>query len=164
MSSIRSSGDFDPARTDADRHTRRIGTKSAMLLLGDNQVRVLVKSGSRHSPVVWLFFRNGRAHSASHFKRCRNESFMARRIIFSDFREPAAEEAYEIAYDYIEKSGQMRDDFEACAFLAQRISVMVDEGQTNKIRIANRAINEYECYVRECDRLIFGNVGLDLSA
>jgi len=89
---------------------------------------------------------------------------MARRIIFSDFREPAAEEAYEIAYDYIEKSGQMRDDFEACAFLAQRISVMVDEGQTNKIRIANRVINEYECYVRECDSLVFGNVSLDLSA
>jgi hypothetical protein len=84
------------------------------------------------------------------------------RIIFSDFRDPAAEEAYDIAYDYVKRSGRMRDDFEACTILAQLISAMVDEGQTNKIRIANRAITEYECYVRECESLIHG--GLDLRA
>lgn len=76
------------------------------------------------------------------------------RIIFSDFRVAAAEKAYEIAYDYIERSGAMRDEFEACVFLAQRLSAMVEEGHTNKIRMANRAINEYERYVSECGRLI----------
>jgi len=74
-------------------------------------------------------------------------------MIFSDFREAAAEKAYEIAYNYIERSGAMRDEFEACVFLAQRMSAMVDEGHTNKIRMANRAIAEYQRYVGECERL-----------
>jgi hypothetical protein len=76
------------------------------------------------------------------------------RIIFSDFRETAAEKAYEIAYNYIERSGAMRDEFERCVFLAQRLSAMIDEGHTNKIRMANRAIAEYERYISECQRLI----------
>ncbi len=71
------------------------------------------------------------------------------RIIFSDFRESVAEKAYEIAYDYIERSGAMRDEFETCVFLAQRLSAMIEEGQTNKIRMANRAISEYQRYIGE---------------
>jgi hypothetical protein len=74
-------------------------------------------------------------------------------IIFSDFRDTAAEQAYEIAFDYIERSGAMRDEFEACVFLAQRISAMVDEGHTNRIRMANRAITDYQRYIGECERL-----------
>ena len=76
------------------------------------------------------------------------------RLIFSDFREPAAEQAYTIAWDYLARSGAIRDEFEACVFLAQRVTMMVDDGHANKIRMANQAISEYQRYVRECDRLI----------
>jgi len=46
-------------------------------------------------------------------------------IIFNDFREPAAEQAYEIAWDYLARSAAIRDEFEACVFLAQRVTMMV---------------------------------------
>jgi hypothetical protein len=75
-------------------------------------------------------------------------------IIFSDYRNPAAEQAYEIAWDFLCRSGSIRDEFEACVFLAQRVSTMVDRGETNRIRMANRAISEYEQYVDEREMLV----------
>jgi len=74
-------------------------------------------------------------------------------IIFSDRRNPAAEEAYEIAWDFLARSGVIRDEFEACTFLAQRIVVMVEQGHTSQIRMANRAITEYQRYIDERDEL-----------
>lgn len=79
---------------------------------------------------------------------------MMTHIIFSDYRNPAAEQAYEIAWDFLARTGAIRDEFEACVFLAQRIAVMVDEGQANRIRMANRAISEYQRHVEERDELI----------
>jgi hypothetical protein len=75
-------------------------------------------------------------------------------IVFSDYRNPAAEQAYEIAWDFLDRTGAIRDEFEACVFLAQRITGMVEEGQTNRIRMANRAISQYQHHVRERDHLI----------
>ncbi|MBW7969562.1 hypothetical protein [Bradyrhizobium sp. BR 10289] len=72
-------------------------------------------------------------------------------LIFSDYRNPAAEQAYEIAWDYLARAGTIRDEFKACVFLAQRVAVMVDQGQTNRIRMANRAITEYQRYIDESD-------------
>ncbi len=66
------------------------------------------------------------------------------RILFSDFREPAAGEAYEIAYDYLARSGLVRDEYETFVFLAQVIMAMVDQGHGNRIRMANQAISAYE--------------------
>ncbi|GMO21589.1 MULTISPECIES: hypothetical protein [Bradyrhizobium] len=68
-------------------------------------------------------------------------------IIFSDYRSPAAEQAYEIAWNFLARTGVIGDEFEACVFLAQRITMMVEEGQTNRIRMANRAISEYQRHV-----------------
>lgn len=79
---------------------------------------------------------------------------MMTHIIFSDYRNPAAEQAYEIAWDFLAQTGAIRDEFEACVFLAQRVTMMVDQGQTNRIRMANRAISEYQHYVDERDNLI----------
>jgi hypothetical protein len=76
------------------------------------------------------------------------------KIIFSDYRNPAAEQAYEIAWDFLARGGAISDEFETCVFLAQRITMMVDEGQTNRIRMANRAISEYEHYVEDLDKPI----------
>jgi hypothetical protein len=75
-------------------------------------------------------------------------------IIFSDYRNPAAEQAYEIAWDFLDRTGAIRDEFEACVFLAQRIAGMVEEGQTNRIRMANRAISEYQRFADKCDNLV----------
>ena len=75
-------------------------------------------------------------------------------IIFSDYRNPAAEQAYEIAWDFLARTGAIRDEFEACVFLAQRITRMVEEGQANRLRIANRAISEYQDHVEEADEYI----------
>ncbi|WP_370157143.1 hypothetical protein [Bradyrhizobium ottawaense] len=41
-------------------------------------------------------------------------------IIFSDYRNPAAEQAYEIAWNFLTRTGAIGDEFEACVFLAQR--------------------------------------------
>lgn len=75
-------------------------------------------------------------------------------IVFSDYRNPAAEQAYAIAWDFLDRTGAIRDEFQACVFLAQRITGMVDEGQTNRIRMANRAISEYQHHLDERDQLI----------
>ncbi len=79
---------------------------------------------------------------------------MMTHIIFSDYRNPAAEQAYEIAWDFLVRTGTICDEFEACVFLAQRITMMVEEGQTNRIRMANRAISEYQRHVDERDDYI----------
>lgn len=75
-------------------------------------------------------------------------------IIFSDYRNPAAEQAYEIAWDFLARTGAIRDEFQACVFLAQRITMMVEQGETNRIRMANRAISLYQRYVAESDDVI----------
>ncbi len=75
-------------------------------------------------------------------------------MIFSDYRDPAAEQAYEIAWDFLARTGTILDEFEACVFLAQRITMMVEDGQTNRIRMANRAISEYQRHVEQANQLI----------
>jgi len=69
--------------------------------------------------------------------------------MFSDFREPAAAEAYDIALDYLWRSGAVRDEFETYQFLAEAISRMVDRGQTNRLKMANFAISAHERRFRE---------------
>ena len=76
---------------------------------------------------------------------------MMTHIIFSDYRNPAAEQAYEIAWDFLLRTGAVREEFETCVFLAQRITVMVEEGHTNRIRMANRAISEDQRHVDQRD-------------
>ncbi len=66
---------------------------------------------------------------------------------FQRLPQPAAAQAYEITWDFLARSGAMRDEVEACVFLAQRVSTMVEDGETNRIRMANRAISAYEHYV-----------------
>jgi hypothetical protein len=75
-------------------------------------------------------------------------------IIFSDYLNPAAEQAYEIAWDFSARTGAIRDEFDACVFLAQRVTMMVEEGQTNRIRMANHAISEYQHHCETLDEPI----------
>jgi hypothetical protein len=71
-------------------------------------------------------------------------------ILFNDYREPAAGKAYEIACEFLEGTGAIREEFETCVFLVQRLTAMVEEGETNPLRMANRAISEHALYVACC--------------
>ena len=53
------------------------------------------------------------------------------------------EEAVQIAFDYLEKSGEVYDAQGARSFLTDAIEDMVRHGQTNKILLSNRAIAAY---------------------
>jgi hypothetical protein len=66
------------------------------------------------------------------------------RIDFMDCREPAAATAYDIALDYLEGSGAVRDPYSAAAFVARELSALVERGEHNKIRLANLAIRSFE--------------------
>jgi hypothetical protein len=67
---------------------------------------------------------------------------------FSDYREPAAGEAGEIAYDYLARAGAIREELDTCVFLVQHLTVMIEEGNTTKLWMANRAISEHERYMK----------------
>ncbi|MGJ5176249.1 hypothetical protein ACQR16_24295 [Bradyrhizobium oligotrophicum] len=66
------------------------------------------------------------------------------RLIFSDVRQPAAAEAYDIALDFLWRTGAVRDEFETYQFLAAEISRMVDRGQSSRIWMANLAIAAHQ--------------------
>jgi len=66
------------------------------------------------------------------------------RIVFTDYREPSATEAYDIALDYLEGSGSVRDLYTASAFVAHELTRLIDRGEHNKIRLANLAISRFE--------------------
>jgi sulfur relay (sulfurtransferase) DsrF/TusC family protein len=66
------------------------------------------------------------------------------RIAFVDHRAPAAAEAYDIALDYLERSGSVRDPDAASIFLAEELFALVERGEHNKIRLANLAIISFE--------------------
>lgn len=66
------------------------------------------------------------------------------RIAYTDYRAPAAAEAYEIALDFLEASGSIVDAYVASTFLAQELAALVDRGEFHKIRLANLAISSFE--------------------
>jgi len=70
-------------------------------------------------------------------------------ITFSDYRQPTAAQAYEIAFNYLARTGAIREEFDTCVFLVQCLTRMVEQGHQNKIRMANKAISEHERYLAE---------------
>ncbi len=68
-------------------------------------------------------------------------------ITFNDYRRPTAGQAYEIAYDYLARTGAVREEFDTCVFLVQCLTRMIEQGHSNKIRMANKAIAEHERYI-----------------
>src|SRR4051794_39237241 len=79
-------------------------------------------------------------------------------ITFSDYRQPAAGQAYEIAYDYLARSGAIREEFDTCVFLVRRLTAMIEEGHTNKLWMENRAISKHERYMKERHNSAVGEV------
>ena len=57
-----------------------------------------------------------------------------------------AEDAIQIALNYLERSGEIDDYMETCDFLIARICSMIRQGQHNRLWLANRAITAFQQY------------------
>jgi hypothetical protein len=58
--------------------------------------------------------------------------------------EQVVEEAHTIAWDFLKRSGAVRDEYQAQVFLAKEIMTLLDKGVRHKIKLANLAIAAFE--------------------
>jgi hypothetical protein len=59
------------------------------------------------------------------------------------------ENAIQIAWDYLERSGELGDPREASRFLVQSIGTMVRRGERRRLMLTNKAIDEYKRFRAE---------------
>jgi hypothetical protein len=80
---------------------------------------------------------------------------------FQHLNEHAAEEAFDIAWQFVRTTHDVADEFAAQAFIASEIVRLLDRGERNKIRLANRAIAAYEqAHPEHIDHLLaLGDIG-----
>jgi len=57
-----------------------------------------------------------------------------------------AENALQIALNYLVRSGEIDDYQDTCDFLIASISFMIRQGQRNKLLLGNRAITTFQRY------------------
>lgn len=69
---------------------------------------------------------------------------MRARTALQHLNEHAAEQAFDIAWQFIRNTHDIADEFVAQAFIADEIMRLLDNGERNRIRLANRAIAAYE--------------------
>jgi hypothetical protein len=53
-------------------------------------------------------------------------------------------EATQIAFDYLERAGEIEDPTRAYRFLASRVEALMREGVTHRLLLSNRAISAYQ--------------------
>jgi hypothetical protein len=53
-------------------------------------------------------------------------------------------DAFDIAWDFLKRSGQVTDEYAVKVFLCQQIMGLIDRGERHKIRLANVAIGAFE--------------------
>ena len=54
------------------------------------------------------------------------------------------EESFQIAWEYLERTGELGDANAASRFLSDTIEVMIRQGQRNRLGLSNRAISAYQ--------------------
>ena len=54
------------------------------------------------------------------------------------------EQSIQIAWDYLERTGEINEPDTASRFLGETIAVMMRHGQTNRLLLSNRAITAYQ--------------------
>jgi hypothetical protein len=54
------------------------------------------------------------------------------------------EESFQIAWEYLERTGELGDAVAASRFLSDRIEMMIRQGQRSRLALANRAIGAYQ--------------------
>jgi hypothetical protein len=57
-------------------------------------------------------------------------------------------EAKQIAWEFLERSGEIDDPSEANRFLISKIEQMIGQGQRNRLALSNRAIAAFQEYRR----------------
>lgn len=53
------------------------------------------------------------------------------------------EESLQIAWDYLERSGEIEDTWVASRYLGDAIEMMIRQGQRSRLVLSNRAITAY---------------------
>jgi hypothetical protein len=56
------------------------------------------------------------------------------------------EESFEVAWDYLERTGELGDAAAASRFLSDTIEIMIRGGHRNRLALSNRAIGAYQRY------------------
>ncbi|WP_024507827.1 hypothetical protein [Bradyrhizobium sp. ARR65] len=83
---------------------------------------------------------------------------------FNDHDAPLlVEDAVQIAFNFLARSGEIDDPAETVGFLADKVQFMISQGQRNKLALANRAIAAFQRYrqARTTElSLLFGQGGL----
>ena len=54
------------------------------------------------------------------------------------------EDSFQIAWEYLERTGELGDDAAASRFLSDTIEIMIRCGQRNRLALSNRAISAYQ--------------------
>jgi hypothetical protein len=53
------------------------------------------------------------------------------------------EDSFQIAWEYLERTGELGDAAAASRFLSDTIEIMIRRGQRNRLALSNRAISAY---------------------
>lgn len=61
------------------------------------------------------------------------------------------ENSIQIAWDYLERTGELGDAQLASRFLADSIELMVRHGERRRLLLANRAIDQYRRFIHHYD-------------
>jgi hypothetical protein len=54
------------------------------------------------------------------------------------------EDSFQIAWEYLERTGELGDGAAASRFLSDTIETMIRQGQRSRLALANRAIGGYQ--------------------
>ena len=54
------------------------------------------------------------------------------------------ESAVAIAFDFLQRTGEIDEEIEACHFLANKVGFMMAKGERNRLLLANRAITAFQ--------------------
>jgi hypothetical protein len=58
------------------------------------------------------------------------------------------EDSVQIAWDYLQRSGELQDGSVATRFLTDSIDLMIRQGKTNRMFLANKAIAQYMVFTQ----------------
>jgi hypothetical protein len=59
------------------------------------------------------------------------------------------ENSIQIAWDYLEATGELGDPEVAARFLTDAVEIMIERGETRKLMLSNRAIDAYKRFKAE---------------
>jgi hypothetical protein len=56
------------------------------------------------------------------------------------------EDSFQIAWEYLDRAGELGDGAAASRFLSDTIETMIRRGQRSRLALSNRAISAYQCH------------------